>query len=229
MTRPRIFAGIAAPLVATFFLAAPRRAGAATGFADPRAGDRLAAGSELRVRWRRDASREAEGDELELVLSLDGGATFPVRVSGRVAPDDDAAVIRVPNLPSEHVRLALREGDDEESESEHIVLVSEPFAIDGSERPDRDSLFPVGGEWRTAEALEGAPVPTAAATWRRADVEGDAPISDEVALASDPTLSAGPSPGREPAFVLERTRPMTEARAAGAGEIHRVPSKPLRV
>jgi len=51
----------------------------------------------------------AGAEERELVLSLDGGRSFPIRLTGEIGPGDGVVSWRVPALPAEHVVLALRE------------------------------------------------------------------------------------------------------------------------
>jgi hypothetical protein len=121
-------------------------------------GDRLTPGSELAVTWTIGAGRGRGRDEMELVLSLDGGRTFPIRVTGRIAPDAASVVWRVPALPTERAVLALRAGDDEESDTEEVVAVSDAFAIASPRSRETEVLYAVDDEWRTREALEGAPV-----------------------------------------------------------------------
>jgi hypothetical protein len=121
-------------------------------------GERLEPGSEQKVRWNLDPSTARGRDEMELVLSLDGGRTFPVRLTGRISPRTRSAAWRVPALSTERATLALRMGTDEDADAEEIVAVSEPFAIASAPADDVEELYAVAGEWRTREALEGAPV-----------------------------------------------------------------------
>ena len=83
-------------------------AGSSEAFASPSRGEILAPGSILEVRWtaacdgateredgrdRVEREREPmrEVDEAELVLSLDGGLTFPIRVSTELSPCAEAS------------------------------------------------------------------------------------------------------------------------------------------
>src|SRR5262252_7177984 len=59
-------------------------------------------GEVLTLSWTLDQSEREGRDEMELVLSLDDGATFPIRVLDRLRPSDGAARFRVPALPTEH-------------------------------------------------------------------------------------------------------------------------------
>ena len=138
-------------LASSFGLAAP---GA---FLGPTAGERVDPGANLTATWSVSAPGLADTDEMELVLSLDDGATFPIRLTGRVLPGDRLVGWRVPALPTEHARIALRAGRDEEGETETILFVSEAFSIASTSPTGTEQLFAVGSEWRTREALEGAP------------------------------------------------------------------------
>lgn len=73
----------------------------------PRAGDTVWVGSTVDVSWY-PIPREAK--EMELFLSLDGGATFPLRLTPQMAPGLTSWRWSVPNLPTERARLRLRVG-----------------------------------------------------------------------------------------------------------------------
>jgi hypothetical protein len=113
-------------------------------------------------------------DEGELVLSLDGGATFVLRVS----PEHDLSArltFQVPNLPSAAARLALRVGAD--GRDERIVAVSEPFVIAESREAPLEELHFVRGEPATREAADGRA--------RELPTSGLASLPDVTALADD--------------------------------------------
>jgi hypothetical protein len=126
---------------------------------------RIASGSSLLEPGSRVVVTWPEGttgpgfDEMELVLSVDGGRTFPLRVSRRIAPSDAGFSWTVPSLPAGHARLALRAGVDSEEDAETIVGLSEDFGIAPSARAEVEQLFRVGEEERTRDALEGVPPP----------------------------------------------------------------------
>lgn len=100
-------------------------------FLSPSAGEALAPGAIVDVRWapicRTEGQREI--DEAEIVLSLDGGRTFPVRVSPDLNPCTAKYVWKVPALPSSDARLALRAGMDESDRNERVEIVSASFRI----------------------------------------------------------------------------------------------------
>jgi hypothetical protein len=123
---------------------------------EPVRGARLQPGAIVRVSWTRGVSGEREFDEMELVLSLDGGRSFPLRVTREVSPAEDSVVWRVPRLPSAHARIALRAGRSEKPESETIRTVSAEFTILADADDPLEQLCRVRGEWRTREAAGSA-------------------------------------------------------------------------
>jgi len=143
-------------------LAAAMSAAAARGsdarFVSPRLGQKLEPGSLIEVSWSLDGLGR-EPDEMELVLSLDGGATFPIRVTVNLDPSTNRLLWRVPVLPTREARLALRTGFDEEPSEETIQIVGPVFSILAGDRAPLEELFGIRSEWRTREALGGAPAP----------------------------------------------------------------------
>jgi len=119
---------------------------------EPVRGARIQPGAIVRVSWTPGASGERKFDEMELVLSLDGGRSFPLRVTREVSPAEDFVLWRVPRLPSEHARIALRAGRGEKRESETIRTVSAEFTILADGDDSLEPLCRVRGEWRTREA-----------------------------------------------------------------------------
>ena len=112
-------------------------------------------GQLLSVTWGNPAGT---WDEMELILSLDGGRTWPIRVSRDLPPDATHASFRVPALPTAEARLALRAGrEGEEEEEEEIVAESGEFPILVPQGPYGENLARVRGEWRTDEARGGHP------------------------------------------------------------------------
>lgn len=119
-------------------------------FFQPSRGSRLEAGSTFEVSWAVDSDSSFE--EMELVLSLDGGRTFPLRVTADISPESSRISWRVPILPAREARLALRAGSDDEPGEETIRLVSDVFEIATLPGLDLEEIFRVRGEWRTREA-----------------------------------------------------------------------------
>lgn len=150
------------------------------------------------VQWDVSAPEIQGRNEMELVLSLDGGATFPIRLTGRIQPGDRRVDWRVPALPTEHARIALRAGSDEERETEALLFISEPFSIASTGTIGMEELFVVGGEWRTREALEGAPAQSASGSFSSPKPEpafepvnaAEAGIEDGAAVATTIDLHA---------------------------------------
>ncbi len=79
----------------------------------PAAGEVLVAGQPAAVAWRADRELSAEGiHEWEAFLSFDGGRTWPVRITPHLDIDRSSFHFVVPPIPSDHVRLMLRFGDE---------------------------------------------------------------------------------------------------------------------
>jgi hypothetical protein len=70
-------------------------------------GSEFHAGESVEVRW---TGLPPECDELELLLSVDGGRTWPLRVSAELEPREGGFRWRVPNLAAGRARLRLRYG-----------------------------------------------------------------------------------------------------------------------
>ncbi len=108
---------------------------AAPQFLTPGSGEALAPGTIVEVRWpslcapHSGLGEGRELDEAEIVLSLDGGRTFPIRVTPELSPCAGRFLWKVPALATTHARLALRTGADERSETESIGTLSAEFRI----------------------------------------------------------------------------------------------------
>lgn len=181
-------------LLAAVAFASPSTASA--GLTSPRAGERVTPGSllALSVPLANDARREA--DEMELLLSLDGGRTFPVRITSELSPTARVTWWRVPNLPTAHARLALRTGTSERDEV--VRAVSEEFAVDAAPDAPLEVLERMCGEWGTREAVAdraGAELPDAGFAGPPDSLE---PGHSDTALEDDPvTVSARPDPSSD--------------------------------
>src|SRR4051794_3776638 len=116
---------------AALFGAAAWASASAPSFVTPGRGEPLAPGSVIRVEWHYacDSAPQPEADEAELVLSLDGGLTYLIRVSREIDPCESSVAWRVPALATDSARLALRIGDEMAEDSEEIAIVSAPFRI----------------------------------------------------------------------------------------------------
>lgn len=122
-------------LLAGFALAAPGRASERlpVRVVAPAPGTKLAAGTLSTVEWTEsEAGRLPERIvEWEAFLSLDGGRTWPLRLTPHLAIGLRRFSFRVPGFPSRDARLLLRFGDEREETS---VDVPGSFTIssDGS-------------------------------------------------------------------------------------------------
>jgi hypothetical protein len=119
--------------------------------ASPRPGQALRAGSATTLAF--DVDEEAE--EMEVLLSLDGGRTFPLRVTREMSEGTHQLTWRVPNLPTTSARLALRVGTEDEGEV--IRDVSPEFTISPAESEPLEDVRPFRGEWRAGDALAEMP------------------------------------------------------------------------
>jgi len=126
-------------------------------FESPGRGETLVPGSIVEIRWTAAcesdaAATEREEDEAELVLSLDGGMTFPIRVSTEISPCASRVAWRVPALASSQARLGWRTGEAEREDEERIEIVGEPFAIlPDAAAAEAEALYARGAEWWTPE------------------------------------------------------------------------------
>lgn len=86
--------------------------GASMALAEPRAGAVLAAGAAARLAWEPlDAFAElGEVDEWEAFLSVDGGATYPLRITPQLDLDLRGVLWRVPDLESDDARILFHFG-----------------------------------------------------------------------------------------------------------------------
>ena len=97
----------------------------------PQAGATLAAGSMAELAWAPDA-RFPVAEEWEAFLSLDGGATYPVRLTPHLDQDLRRVRFQVPAVPTADARILLRFGDERR---ETAVKVPEHFTIAASPVP----------------------------------------------------------------------------------------------
>jgi len=181
----------------------------------------LFGGSTVDVRWSGLCERRSQSNEAELLLSLDGGLTFPIRVSPELSPCASSFRWSVPSLPTPHGRLALRIGFDGEAARERLELVGDEFTILASEE---ETLIRAGTEWWTRQALTD---------FSAVDLLGDASdLSPERLVAPDLTVdisdrvnaasldSGRRAPRRE---SLPDTRVAVPSPPAAGGEIAALP------
>lgn len=102
------------PLLLLAFLALPAFAADGEQMArlvSPAAGDEMAAGSMATIEWEGLALPE-HTVEWEAFLSLDGGRTWPLRVTPHLDISIRRFTFRVPDLPTREARILLRFGDE---------------------------------------------------------------------------------------------------------------------
>jgi len=154
------------------------------------AGARVDAGSRLVLEL--PASGVGDEDEMELVLSLDGGSTWTVRVTPELEPGRGLLAWRVPALPTTRARLALRAGRG--GEDERVLAAGDLFAIVLPPGVPLEPIVRIGPDLSTEEAAGG-----------RLAVFGESgscrPVEDEVSsgrsglpLAEGPSAPALPRP-----------------------------------
>ncbi len=140
---------LAAVLVVTARFAAGYGAGGR--LIAPAAGAALRAGEVVTVRWT-PVDRGVE--EFELLLSLDGGLTFPLRLTEMLDPGSTSYVWHVPNLPSGAARLRLRVG----VEGRELLLPPGPeFTVAGDAAAPIERLTYRRGEWWPTEGVASEP------------------------------------------------------------------------
>lgn len=99
-------------LLALFALPALADAGEMARLASPAAGEELTAGSLATIEWE-GLALPAGAHEWEAFLSVDGGRTWPLRVTPHLDISIRRFSFRVPDLPTRDARLLLRFGDEE--------------------------------------------------------------------------------------------------------------------
>jgi len=106
----------------------------------PQAGAALAAGSAAELEWAPRAGFDhlSKVEEWEAFLSLDGGATFPLRITPHLDQDLRRIRFQVPPVPSADVRILLRFGDEHR---ETAVVLPERFSIVASQAPALEPAF----------------------------------------------------------------------------------------
>lgn len=190
------FAAPAAALrVATIAPVAPEAPEAAPiRLVEPVDGAVWTAGESATLAWAPGPGFARAGDleEWEVFLSVDGGVTFPVRLTPHLDLSRRTVEVRVPDLPTPSGRLLLRVGDERDERSIEVPITlrivaggRRPTAAPGSVRPGR-SLVP--GE---AARADGRPT----LFWSEGGRDGDGWREREAALPAPDTLGAGLSPG----------------------------------
>jgi hypothetical protein len=102
--------------------------GASVQLVAPRAGATLAAGSMAELEWAplEPFARFSKVEEWEAFLSLDGGATYPMRITPHLDQDLRRVRWQVPPFPTGDARILLRFGDERQ---ETAVELPQSFSI----------------------------------------------------------------------------------------------------
>lgn len=118
-----------APLLLLAFLALPAFAAGPrmARLVSPAVGEELVAGADATIEWEGLALPE-RAVEWEAFLSLDGGRTWPLRVTPHLDISIRRFTFRVPDFPTREARIMLRFGDERREE--------------GMEAPQRFSIAP---------------------------------------------------------------------------------------
>jgi len=138
-------------------------------FLAPASGDVLASGVLHEIRWTSLCNQYPDADELELLLSVDGGRSFSIRLTAELPVCASSFRWRIPALSSSEARLAVRVGREYRAGSEEIAFVSPPFRITSfasenepelasgsSERWTEQALSEIGAEDLLGGALHGS-------------------------------------------------------------------------
>ncbi len=148
-------AGLAAPA------AAARPEEPAVRLLSPADGTVLAAGALATLDWApstelarpaRGANGEKTWEEWEAFLSLDGGATYPVRITPHLDRELRRVTFRVPSFPTRNGRLLLRVGDERR---ELAFELPQRFTIAGA--PGTQEIFVENALRRGEPARAGEP------------------------------------------------------------------------
>ena len=144
-----------------FFGAAGALLASEPAFLTPAHGETLSPGSLVEIEWRSACESDIPPgfNEAEIVLSLDGGLSYPIRVSRELDPCEATVSWRVPALATTSARLAVRMGEEWDGESEEIAVVSDPFTILPDVEGRVEPLIRRSNEWATGpepEALSAA-------------------------------------------------------------------------
>jgi hypothetical protein len=176
-TGAAILSGVLCVAVVALLALGPGAAAAELGagrIVAPAAGTIVRAGDTVRVSW---TPLPADVEEFELLLSVDGGSTFPLRLTVSLDPALTSYTWRVPNLPAGAARLTLRVG----IAGEEIVLGPGPrFEVAGDSAAPTGKITFQGGEWWTTEGVAVQPHELGVEPWW-SDAE---PRSDDLSGAA---------------------------------------------
>jgi hypothetical protein len=121
----------------------------------PRLPEVVIPGQEIELRW---SGLPSSVEEVEIVLSLDGGRTFPVRVSRELDARDQVHRWRVPRFESGTAMLRLRMGSrhhEVDGPTSALFRISGPTGLPLHRVMDVGAYFE-NASWSRFEALAGA-------------------------------------------------------------------------
>lgn len=189
----------------------------------PAPGAELAAGSRVTIEWE-PLSLPAEVVEWEAFLSLDGGRTWPLRVTPHLDSSIRVFDFRVPAFPSKNVRMLLRFGDERTRMEEVEVEGPAGMSIVGDMSRDDGPTLPLLAGARGEKARSNDP---GTVVWVEGSREGDglrevftwAPSSNVqearpagrfglLLLAPGPARPAIPPPRQDEILDLPPTHPV---------------------
>jgi hypothetical protein len=190
-------------------------------FTAPVQGQSLQGGAVVEVSW---AGVPADADEVELLLSLDGGRRVAVRLTEELSSGDRSYLWRVPNLSARRAALILRmgvEGQEIESAPSAIFEIRPEPA-----RPVVPVDWRAGELWISGEARAGNadPLPAAGLDSRTGQWTPVRERSDSIAQPAGAAL-----PGARPSGRRVTIRTDSSANAPRGVPAPVPPLAPLRV
>src|SRR3954469_8939569 len=171
------------------FARGTREAGAPIQLVAPQAGALLVAGSTAELEWAPSGSFPLLPgvEEWEAFLSLDGGATYPMRITPHLDQDLRRIRFQVPPIPTADARILLRFGDERR---ETVVELPERFAITAAPVAAPEEMFPLA--WTAFAAGEPAlPGHAGVVSWVEGSRRGGG--LRQVVATEPPGLHAQPS------------------------------------
>ncbi len=189
----------------------------------PLAGEVLRGGSEAILAWEPAGPIDPAIEEWEAFVSVDGGATYPVRITPHLDLDLRRVSFPVPRLPSGNVRILLRLGDEHR---EVPVEVAGRLAIAGGAGP-----LLAGAVTTLAAGERPRPDDLGVVAWVAGSRRGE---HRESVVSAPPAQGLGgvavPTGARAPAAVesgAEPPRPVPPAPRSGLASRPAAPSRPI--
>ncbi len=179
----------------------------------PRAGVTLRAGDTAELAWQpEEPFAPGQAEEWEAFLSVDGGATYPVRITPHLDLRLRRVRWQVPAIPTDDARLLLRFGDERR---ETTVELPQRFAI--AESPWTAPLFGVAARSAALPGEPALPGKPGVVAW----VEGSRQGGDLRAVVAAPPLQLEdafrtPAAGRQTAVLATEGAPLQLAAVPAA-------------